>query len=363
MPIKLLLVIESLSIGGKERQFVQLARNISKNVFYEVNIVLYKNLIEYEISELELKRFFIINTDNKYGLIKSLVQIIRKVKPDIVHSWEVISPFAAFFSSFFNKPIIVNGSIRYAVKFKPLSKRNIISKASFLISDKIIANSYKGLENSGLSKSHKSKVIYNGIDINFEERYNAISRDFDLVCVANLLPSKDHETLITSVVKFCNEIRPIKLLIIGDGPKMHELKQLIPNHLKHLIYFYGKSKNVFPLLAKSKVGVLLTNDSLSAEGISNSIMEYMVAGLPVIATKGGGTPELVQDGQNGFLIPAYDSEALINSIQFLLDNEVQCQLLGKHSREIIVQKFSTEVMLHGFLDVYNSMIDKNNKQL
>jgi glycosyltransferase involved in cell wall biosynthesis len=356
---KILLIIENISFGGKERQFVELGRNLCRNKKFDVYFVLFYDVVEYDISWIDREKLIILNARNKLQLFKSLVCTIRKVQPDIIHSWETISPVASYFSALFKKPAIVNGSIRYAAKFKPFSKQNILAKLSFIVSDKIIANSSKGLENSGLTQSSKSTVIYNGIDLKKFEVADLINnKKYDLVCIANLLPSKDHETLIKSVVRFCNEIKPISLLLVGDGPRLKELQQLVPDHLKHLIIFHGKSQNVYPYISKSRIGVLLTNDRLSAEGISNSIMEYMAAGLPVIATYGGGTPELVNNGHNGFLIPPHDENAFMSKIRLLLDNEELCQVKGRHSRSIIEQKFSADGMVLKYIEVYHDVIKK-----
>ena len=354
MPTKLLLVIENLSSGGKERQFVELARNLVSNKAFDVYFVLFTNVIEYEAAWIKPEKLIILNASNRIQLFNSLIRTIREIRPQIIHSWENISPIAGYFSSLNRKPAIINGSIRYAAKFKSLSKRNILAKVSFIVSDSIIANSLKGLENSGLSHAVKAGVIYNGIDIKQFEEPSSVNntKEYDLICVANLLPSKDHVTLIKSVVRFCNEIKQISLLLVGDGIRLKELQQLVPEHLKHLILFHGKSQNVYPLLSKCRIGVLLTNDHQSAEGLSNSIMEYMSAGLPVIATQAGGTPELIRDGENGFLVPPFSEDKFISKVRLLIDNEELCLAMGQRSRNSIEQYFTSENMVRKYLDLY-----------
>jgi glycosyltransferase involved in cell wall biosynthesis len=84
-------------------------------------------------------------------------------------------------------------------------------------------------------------------------------------------------------------------------------------------------------------------------------MEYMALGKPVIATNSGGTPELVKNGVNGYLIPPNDINELIAKIQLLLESKNKRIQLGSHGRMIIKNEFSLEKMTNKFVELYNKI--------
>ena len=92
-------------------------------------------------------------------------------------------------------------------------------------------------------------------------------------------------------------------------------KVSVPVSLLNKIIFLGKRSNVESIINIFDVGILLTNSKVHGEGISNSIMEYMALGKPVIATRGGGTNEVVIEGENGYLIDPFNEDQLIEKIE------------------------------------------------
>jgi glycosyltransferase involved in cell wall biosynthesis len=96
---------------------------------------------------------------------------------------------------------------------------------------------------------------------------------------------------------------------------------------------------------------ILVHPSLT-EGLSNVVLEGMAAGLPVVATRVGGNPELVQDGRTGLLIPPQDEAALAQAIAFLLDRPHVARQFGESGRERIAREFSIGSMLQKTQDLY-----------
>jgi glycosyltransferase involved in cell wall biosynthesis len=98
------------------------------------------------------------------------------------------------------------------------------------------------------------------------------------------------------------------------------------------------------------IGILATY----TEGISNSIMEFMALGKPVVATDGGGTKELVIGGETGFLIKPKSVEELVSKIEYLLNNDKIASSMGMKAKERIKQEFSMKKMINSFVDLYNN---------
>ena len=108
------------------------------------------------------------------------------------------------------------------------------------------------------------------------------------------------------------------------------------------------------------IGILLTKEDIHGEGISNSILEYMALGKPVIATDGGGTVELVQDKVSGFLIKTKSILEMSSKIEYLLDNEKISKEMGNKGREIVNNKFNLTLMINNYIKLYNRVCKEQN---
>ena len=103
-------------------------------------------------------------------------------------------------------------------------------------------------------------------------------------------------------------------------------------------------------------GVLMTDPALAQEGCSNTIMEYMACGLPVVCGEGGGNREVVLDGTTGFVIPPSDARELAAKLVWLRDHEPERRAMGEAGRRRIKDAFSIEQMVAGFVRVYEQAL-------
>lgn len=362
--MRILYTIDSLQLGGKERQLLELLKGINLINNIEFRVLLYLNYVNYDISSFHNSNFIIHNENNrsKKAWFYRFNKTVHDFKPDIIHSWENLSLIFSYILKPKYNYKIIDGSIRYSAKFRLFSKQSIISKLSFIIADKIVANSNKGLKVCGISNWNKATVIYNGIDISRFEDSNQqrFDRKYDLICLANFLPSKDHITLINTILKMNFEGNNVNLLLIGDGPELQSIKNMIPESMREKFVFIGHNNKVEDYIYQAKIGVLLSNSKQSAEGISNSIMEYMCAGLPVIATNTGGTPELVNNNNNGFLINPFDIKSLEESILSLLNDSKIYHKFSIKSKLIIEEKFSNNIMVNNYILLYKELLESRN---
>jgi glycosyltransferase involved in cell wall biosynthesis len=125
---------------------------------------------------------------------------------------------------------------------------------------------------------------------------------------------KDYESYTNAAIKVLDRRNDTTFLAVGDGIFTKYLKK-VPSKYSHLFLFLGLQKNVESLMNICDIGVLAS----FTEGISNSLIELMALGKPVIATGSGGTKELIQHGMNGYLLLAQKPEKLANSIFKLLE--------------------------------------------
>jgi glycosyltransferase involved in cell wall biosynthesis len=361
--MKILHIIDSLHAGGTERQLVELLKALQQDPKVECELaVLDKDIHFKELLETKIKIHFLDKQAIQFSLMKQIFQICKTFKPDILHTW-------SYKPTRLSIPIVkilniklINGSIRYAKSIRRFSNLWWNAKISFLFSDMIIANSKAGLLVHHLKESNKIKYIYNGFDFNriplnqpgSKGNKNLKNVSYQVVMVANFIMAKDQNTLIEAGQEILKKRKDIHFLFIGDGPFRNKVEETVKPELKGYFKFLGKRKEVEELLAPVDIGILLSKEG-HAEGLSNTIMEYMAMAKPVIATRVGGNPELVKDNETGFLIPHQDRDALVHRIQQLLEDPGLRAEMGTKGHDRIKQSFSMKQMVSNYREIYQNL--------
>ncbi|MDH3994606.1 MAG: glycosyltransferase, partial [Gammaproteobacteria bacterium] len=179
--------------------------------------------------------------------------------------------------------------------------------------------------------------------------------------VGRLEPVKDQLTLVRAFTELCLR-RPqdtrLRLVLIGDGSLRHELESLIEqNDIQTRVWLAGSVENVPQLLQAMDVFVL---PSL-AEGISNTILEAMACGLPVVATRVGGNEELVVEGETGFLVSRADPGAMAETLLHYLEDDTLRDRHGAAARRRVEKNFSIHGMVNRYLEVYDELCRQQDK--
>ena len=259
----------------------------------------------------------------------------------------------------FKKFIFLDGSIRNA-NLKIPFKIRLLNAINFFFSDRIISNSKAGLSAYGVHK--KGEVIYNGIDVTKEKiPYNNatikktlnITTKYVVGMVATFNEKKDYKTFFRAAEILIEKRKDITFISVGEGPIYLQMKNQYAK--KNSILFLGKKDDVFSFISIFDIGVLSTNGKIHSEGISNTIMEYMLMEKPVVATNGGGTNELLTDGKTGFLINSQIPVALAEKIDTLLNNRNKAQRMGRMGKERIIDKFSLSKMVDKYWIYYRKL--------
>jgi glycosyltransferase involved in cell wall biosynthesis len=169
--------------------------------------------------------------------------------------------------------------------------------------------------------------------------------------VARLGPQKDHPTLLRALAEL--QELPWELDLIGDGPSTAQTAALASSlGVGGRVRFLGQRTDVEQLLARSQVGLLVTN----WEGFPLSILEAMRAGLPVVASSVGGVGESVQDGETGYLVPRGDVALLRDRIGRLLASPELRGRLGANARTRYEQRFTLGRCVSRTLAVYHDVL-------
>jgi len=375
--IKLKILIDVLEDikGGAERQVYELLKYISRKKFEVELLVLHQREVcefaswrvcelaslrvgefneftSWRVSALGIKRIYSIK-----GIIEGLrfAKFLKKERPDILMTYHFGSDiWGTVFGRIAGVPLIISN--RRDVGFW---RKKIHILAYRLINrwvDKIVVVS-KAVRNAVLKEERapeeKIEVIYNGVDI---ERFKVkidteqIKRDLKIPqeakiigSVGNLRPIKGHKFLIKAAQRVISHYPEAHFLIIGEGDLRNSLETLSKDlGINSNIHFLGKRDDVPELLSIMDVCVL---PSLS-EGLSNTLLEYMAAQKPIIATNVGGNPEVIEDGKNGILIPPQDPIALAEQIIRLFKNPKLSWQLASSAKQTVTERFNLNAQIH-----------------
>ncbi|MGE0823687.1 MAG: TIGR03088 family PEP-CTERM/XrtA system glycosyltransferase [Candidatus Binatia bacterium] len=210
--------------------------------------------------------------------------------------------------------------------------------------------------------------IYNGVDIG---RFAPASgqrrtlapegflppRPFIVGTVGRMQTVKDQMTLVRAFLHILTTKPALRdsfrLVLIGDGPLRTESHRLLREaKAVDLAWLPGERDEIPDILRGLDVFVLPS----VAEGISNTILEAMASGLPVVATRVGGNPELVEDGRSGMLVPASDPVALANALLLYAAEPHLCKSHGQAGRARVESQFSLEAMANNYMNVYDKIL-------
>jgi glycosyltransferase involved in cell wall biosynthesis len=362
--MKILLIIEDLRSGGKERRFVELLKGLSKYPEAKCEVVLMGAEIHFDdFLKLNIPTHYLVRRIKKDpAIFFSFYALCKKIKPDIIHSW-------GFMTSFYSLPVAKLLGIKFLnamiVDALPQTTKStlLFFKLLFFFSDFNLSNSIAGL-GSYNAPLYKSACIHGGFDfkrLRFLRAESEMRKKFGLGkskiigMIGAFANRKDYPTFIRAALKIASQDKNIKFMAVGEGDNLIDCKRMVPDEYASTIIFTGKQSDIESIVNIFEIGVLISSIS-HGEGISNSIMEYMALKKPVIATKGGGNAELVLDGKTGYLIEPGDSEMLADKINYLLKNPDISKEMGNAGNLYLQNHFSIDNMVNKTLDIYQKML-------
>ncbi len=234
---------------------------------------------------------------------------------------------------------------------------------AFRFCDRVVCNSQAAaasLRAAGLPE-HKLEIIPNGLpEEAFTECAPAIPRKEGVVRLGMIArmnsAAKNHAAFLTAAAQLLKQCPMVEFVLLGDGPLRPELEGMAAElGISQKVLFAGECQNIPAMLASLDVSVLTS----SSESLSNVILESMAAGVPVVATEVGGNPELVKDGVTGRLVPLGDDQKLIEALAHLVrDPGVRSQYAGR-SKEIARANFHMGKVVLRFENLYLRLSERN----
>lgn len=328
-------------------------------------------------SRHDLGRFHFLSYLN-VAQILLLKRYYKRINPDILHIntagvEDAQTCIIASKRSLIKTTIVTN----HAGGFLPYSVKNINIKIIDALRKRIVRKLDSYIEKRiAVSKAtvdmiireynideHKFHIIHNGVilkksnlNVDQAELKNTLGvnkEDSLMICVANLYKEKGIDYLLKAMPEVLKNNTNVKLVIAGDGPLHEELNTLSKElSVSDNVKFLGKRNDIDSLLSISDIFVL---PSLG-EGFPFVVLEAMAAGLPVVATNIGGIPEIINDGQEGYLVKPADSGAIAESLKKLLLDTELFKKIADNSKARVEKEFSLSKMIDGTLSVYNEVL-------
>lgn len=378
--IDVLIIIPDLNLGGTENQLLKIFNNLSDlDIKIEILTLIQKGKLSDEFENKGIKvnclNPFKWSKHNKYVKFLILTYLSLKyiffiwsTKPKITHFF---LPFAYWFAgtlSFFCPKTIKIMSRRSTNQYQkkyPFSK--IIEKILHKNMHILIANSQYVKSELEEETNYNKKVvlIYNGVEIPQLDSYNKnlikknmnISKeDIVFTTIANFIPYKGHLNIIKALNNVFTINKKYKMIFIGENRNNYQ------STIQKKIKDYGMEKNVIFLDNDSNINKILKISDLlisgsSEESLSNSILEAMSMQIPCLVTNVGGSPELITNNLNGFIVPPNDINAMSKNIENFSQNIHLFSNMGKNSRKKIIKSFNISSKSKELILVYKSYLN------
>lgn len=367
-------VIYRLHVGGLENGLVNLVNGLPENRFRHA-IICVDDFTDFR-KRIQRDDVEIIAIRKKPGTdlaaLWRLYRVLRRLKPDILHTRNLAALDALFPAFLVGVHYRIHGEHGRDIDdvHGDNRKLQLLRRLHRPLVHKYIALS-RDLANYLSSKvgvpASRIVQINNGVDTDLfhppsvpDDRCGDLRHWHDegkliVGTVGRLEPVKDQMNLVSAfkalIAKYPELKNSVRLVIIGDGPTKAEIdSELTDSGIKDLVWLPGSRDDVPEILRSLHVFVL----SSLAEGISNTILEAMASGNPVVATDVGGNHELVVAGETGQLVPAADPAALCDAIvAYLFDEQLRCSH-GASGRDRAESLFSIERMIEKYGSVYEA---------
>lgn len=296
--------------------------------------------------------------------VLKLVRLSRKLKINIVHTHTAHALSLGLLIKLFNPNLVLifTKRVPFPIKknlFSILKYRNNLINLILCNSDYIKESLLQDGVSSCILKTIPSSIRLHTSkreNIHLREELNIPENSFIVITAAALEPGKGYETIIKAAHLLKDKHPDIFFVCLGKGKHKHGFEKSVNDlDLTSNVFFLGFKPDVRSYLQASNVFILVSQE----EGFGGSILEAYAEGLPVIASKTGGLPELVEDGKTGCLVPVDDAHTLAEKIVYLKNNTdarkkfsyAVLNLVKDYSSQHIIKRISTQ---------YQKLIEMNN---
>lgn len=363
---KILHLIETSGPGGAEKVLLSLVDRLEKGSYQSIACLLKEGWLHAQLERRGVKTFIQpLGAGFDIKWLTKFIPFLRREKVDLMHAHEfAMNAYGSIASALTGIPIVTTVHAK-GYYWKNLRRRvayRFVSKQSKMIA---VSNDVAQFlcKSVGISNDNV-QTIYNGIETGVfrsnQEVRDQTRRELKITgeqlvigAIGNLYPIKGHTYLVQAAATISKEIPNAVVLIAGRGQLLEKL-QIEASQLgvEERIKFLGYREDVPALLQAVDIFVL---PSLS-EGLPLSALEAMAAGKPVVATQVGGIPEVVINGETGFLVAAENDGALAEKLICLLKDPCLAQQLGASGIQRVEERFTLDRMVEKYEEIYGEAL-------
>ncbi len=358
-------VVQNLDVGGLERVVITLMRATDPARYRSILYTLGEGgaLATGLAQEGFRVRPFAKAPGLDYGLLARMTRALRADRVDIVHCHNY-SPLV--YGAVCARAARVAGVVYTAHGAKTSGRRATRTFQRLRLVDDVVFVSDDARRvalAAGAVRDRRVHVIVNGVDarsyVRGGDARRRVRADFSIPddapvvgIIARLTAAKDHVNLFDAFLRVRGAHAGAWLLVVGDGELRADLERAVHERgLSSAVVFAGRRDDVADVLSAFDVFVL----SSATEGLAVTLLEAMAAGLPVVATRVGGNPEVVVDGETGRLVPPRDPAALAAAIGEVLGDRSRAKRMGERGAERARGRFGIDAMVGGYLALYDAL--------
>ena len=366
---KILMIISLFSPvrGGAEQQALQLAAGLQKHalsvailtrklsglpVYEEINgVPVYRNITTVNIGKL-------------FGLVYAVsvfwFLLRHRHSYDIIHchlAQGLHTPVALVIKFLLKKSVIIKIGATGALSDFSVLRTSLMGHSMVRLlrhADRLVVvckQAFTEALQNGIPKE-RIVLIPNSVDCTMFRPLSEQRQQGCITFTGRLDRMKGVDVLIHAFALLKARGAAARLRIIGEGPEQENLKALASSLcLADEVFFYGVRHDIPHLLNEAALFVL---PSLS-EGLSNAVLEAMACGLPVVATRVGGIPDIITDGVNGLLVPPGQPEQLAEALWHVLNDRALAEKLGANARRTVIEQYCLDNMLTAYQSLYQNV--------
>ena len=361
--MRTLLVIDELDIGGTEQQLLEFVRRVPRARYAPLVCCFRYGRKAAEIAQLGIP---VVHLPKRRrfdaGVIRRLASLMRRERVGIVHTFLIGANLWGRLAALIARVPVIVASERNVDVWEELPKR-YIGKFLARFTDRIVANA-EAVRSYLIARGVESKrvvTIRNGVDLGRFETPIDVGRvrsslgvapdDVLAAVVARLEPQKGHDTVVDAAARLRERCPRLRFVFVGGGSREAGLSELVArNGLADRIVFTGFRTDSAELIRAADLSILVS----TREGLSNTLLESLAAGRPVIASRVGGNAEVVSPDV-GVLVPPQDPAALADALASLVADPVSAARMGARGKERVRREFPVSRMVAETVALYDAL--------